>query len=230
MKSLIAVVTILLIVPSLNEAAPGFQANMLLDTLLAAFKDTWRNKLDSFDLPSKHVRWSEYVAMLNISGTAHLHKGFVAGLATVKRSSDAFVRVLDKDRQSIVTKLNAGPLVATYQAKVAMMGIGPTVQLDVHVKNMTVDVTIILDEKTRRARIAEFELEKLEGVTAKVVTPGFLTDRVANVILKYTLRAAQPAIRYGAGVALKNMLVNAAAIVPIPGVRPEPTERTLGQG
>lgn len=206
-------------------SVPAFNGNLFLDTLLAAVKGAYRGKLDSFDLPSKEVKWNHLLGMFNMSGTAHLHNGFVAGLNTIKRSSDAFIRHLPQNKTTIVTKLAGGPLVATYQGKVAMWGIGPSIQVDVQIKTIEVDTTLLLDDNTRKARIVEFNLDKFEGFTAKLNTPGFLTDPIINLILKFVMPAIEPAIRYGLSTYLKNALTNAAATVLIPGAT---TERSIG--
>ena len=220
---LIAGLFLLALSPFLVSSVPAFNGNLFLDTILAAVKSAYRGKLDSFDLPSKEVKWNQQIGLFNMSGTAHLHKGFVAGLATIKRSSDAFIRHLPGGKTTIVTKFAGGPLVATYQGKLAMWGIGPAIKVDVHIKSVEVDTTLLLDDTTRRARIVEFSLDKFEGMKVKLNTPGFLTDPVINLVLRFVTPAIEPAIRYGLSTYLRNALTNAAAIVALPGVTTEPT-------
>lgn len=209
--------------PLIVSAVPSFNGNLFLDTLIAAVKSAYRGKLDSFDLPAKDVKWSQQIGLFNMSGTAQLHKGFVAGLNTIQRTSDAFIRHLPGNKMTIVSKFGGGPLVATYQGKLAMWGIGPSIKVDIHIKKIEVDTTLLLDDTTRRARIVEFSLDKFEGVSAKLNTPGFLTDPIINLVLKFVMPAVEPAIKYGLSTYLKNALTNAAAIVAIPGVTTEPT-------
>lgn len=80
--------------PFFVSTVPAFNGNLFLDTLLAAVKGAYRGKLDSFDLPAKTVKWHQQIGLFNMSGEALLHKGFVAGLNTIERSSDAFIRHL----------------------------------------------------------------------------------------------------------------------------------------
>lgn len=116
---------------------------------------------------------------------------------------------------------------ATYQGKLAMWGIGPAIRVDVHIKSMQVDTTLLLDDNARRARIVEFNLDRFEGITAKIDSPGFITDRIINLVLKFVMRSVEPAIRYALSTYLRNALTNAAAIVALPSADGT-TERTIG--
>lgn len=109
---------------TLTSAQPvhQFNGNLFVDGIITALNFAYGEKLNSLDLPSRNIIWSENVGLINITGTASLSQGHLTGFKSIHRTGNATIRYLDGGkRTSIVCKLGAEKLGISYTGKVAFM-------------------------------------------------------------------------------------------------------------
>jgi len=162
---------------------PG-TADAFLDTILAAVKQQFADKLDPFNLPDKELSFEQKVVVVNFKGHIKLFEGVMNGLSSLHRTKASHI-VQEEGSEDLGLQLRIGvnDLDFRYRAHIAFMGIGPTVTIKGKLKHLDIYAEGGLLSDSAKPFITEFDIKELDGLNIEVEGLSVL-DFVINIIAK----------------------------------------------
>lgn len=147
------------------------------------------NGLDPSPLPNATTSFSKKVLGVEWHGEAALYEGWLRGLSSMYRSSDAnFI----KDAEGVVIGVSAGTgldeMKGHYTCLAQFMDLGPIADVVIHVNGAAVSFEAALDREVCKFKVAKLNVDKIGHISVDVHGLGplnwileILTELVVNV-------------------------------------------------
>jgi len=205
--------------PDKIESLDSTNANAYVDELLARARPLIQEKLEPVELPEYSLKISQSIIITDVEAEAKVHDGWLAGLTTLHRAGDAILSTTtDKKTISISTTLGVSNIAGHYRGEVTFMNLGPSVQVHLSVRSLTVEVGVgqsMYGNTKSDPILTHFDIKNLGEIDFEFDGLGPL-DWIINPFTNFLLNKIRGVIAWVVEFPLRHIIANLLPAIKMP--------------
>lgn len=171
-----------------DEATAEQHANEVFDQILESVSQS--EELDPFHLPDQ-VSGFDRTILVRWHGETRIYNATLTGLSTVRRTGDCRFQ-MDENGIDVMADVGVGALNLNSKAHIKFMGVGPTVDLHVHIDYVRILLEALQVDGVLQLR--QFKVQELRGFQLKIKGLGPLSS-MFNFFSKYFTKVCKGLVR-----------------------------------
>jgi len=166
---------------------PVTTGNIMIDDFLTQIAPKLDEKFEPIILPDAGFEFEKKILMVTVKGEATLKNGWLAGFSTLHRNGDA--RLMGSPGTRILkAPLGVSNLAGHYRGRVKFMNIGPTIEVDIKLGQLAVEMYLMQLDDDPKARLASLKPTHSGKIDVKIDGLGVL-DWVLTPLNKFLVNA-----------------------------------------